>query len=81
MYTDKDSNLISDSKTYFLELGILMTHSYCRQSQQGSDTSPTKVCSLYIIKSFKEEVQWLQQQDITTPVGIDETVEKCKSFV
>ena len=32
-------------------------------------------------KPFKEEVEWLQYLDITTPLGIDKTVEWCKSFI
>ena len=32
-------------------------------------------------KSFKVEQEWLQQQDIITALGIDETIEWCNSFV
>ena len=32
-------------------------------------------------KSFKEELEWLQKQDIITPLGVDETAELCNSFV
>ena len=32
-------------------------------------------------KLFKDEFEWLQQQDIITHLGMDETVEWCNSFV
>ena len=32
-------------------------------------------------KTFKEELEWLQQQDIITPLGVDEIKEWCNSFV
>ena len=32
-------------------------------------------------KPFKEELKWLQEQDIITPLGVDETAEWCNSFV
>ena len=33
------------------------------------------------LKTFKEKLQRLQQQDIITPLGIDETAQWCNSFV
>ena len=39
------------------------------------------MCSLWLQKPFKEELEWLQQQDIITSLGMDETVEFCNSFV
>ena len=39
-------------------------------------------CIAYILQSpFKEELEELQQQDFVAPLGIDETVEWCNSFV
>ena len=39
-------------------------------------------CVAYVLqKPFKEELKQLQQQDIITPPGDDETVEWCNSFV
>ena len=32
-------------------------------------------------KPFKEELQELQRQDIIAPLGVDETVECCNSFI
>ena len=49
------------------------------------DSKPYKEplrCVAYALqKLFKEEVEWLQQEDIITPQGMDETVEWCNSFV
>ena len=39
-------------------------------------------CVAYVLqKPFEEELKWLQEQDITTPLGVDETAEWCNSFV
>ena len=40
-----------------------------------------KMCSLCTTKPFKEELEWLHQQDIITPLGMDETAEWCDYFV
>ena len=32
-------------------------------------------------KPFKEELKWLQEQDIITPIGVDEAAEWCNSFL
>ena len=37
--------------------------------------------SMHTAKPLKEELEWLQQQDIITLLGIDETAEWCNSFV
>ena len=39
------------------------------------------LCSISTTKPFKEELEKLKRQDIITPLGIDETVEWCNSFV
>ena len=39
------------------------------------------MCSLCPAKPFKEELQQLQQQDIITLLGLDETSKWCNSFV
>ena len=53
--------------------------------QAKPDSKPYQVpprCVDYALqKPFKEELEWLQQQDIMTPLGMDETVEWCNSFV
>ena len=42
---------------------------------------PHRHVAFALQKPFKEELERLQQQDIITPLGIDETGEWCKSFV
>ena len=55
-------------------------------SLQGKpDSKPYQVpprCVAYVLwKPFKEELEWLKQQDIITPPGVGETAESCYSFV
>ena len=39
-------------------------------------------CVAYVLqKPFKDELDWLQNLDIITPLGIDKTAEWCNSFV
>ena len=39
-------------------------------------------CVAYALqKTFKVELEKLQRQDIITPLGVDETVERCNSFI
>ena len=39
-------------------------------------------CVVYLLqKLFKEELECLQKMDIITPLGVDEMVEWCNSFV
>ena len=39
-------------------------------------------CVTYVLqKPFKYKLDWLQKLDISTPLGIEETVEWCNSFV
>ena len=39
-------------------------------------------CVAYVLqKPFKDELDWLQQMDIITPLGVDETLEWCNRFV
>ena len=42
---------------------------------------PPRCIACALQKPFKEELEWLQQHDIITPLGVDETVEGCDSFV
>ena len=53
--------------------------------QVKQDSKPYWVpqrCIAYILQQlFKEELEHLQQQDIITQLGIDETAEWCNSFV
>ena len=53
--------------------------------QVKPDGKPYKVlprCVANVLqKPFKEELEWLQQQDIITPLGVDETAEWYNSFV
>ena len=32
-------------------------------------------------KPFEKELKWIQEQDIITPLGVDETAEWCNNFV
>ena len=43
--------------------------------------APPKCVAYALWKSFKKESEWLQEQDIITPLGMDETAERCNSFV
>ena len=39
-------------------------------------------CMAYALqKPFKEELKWLQELDIITPLGVDKMAEWCNSFV
>ena len=42
---------------------------------------PPRHVAYALQKPFKEELEWLQKMDIITPLGVDETVEWCNSFV
>ena len=42
---------------------------------------PLRCVAYALQKPFKEELDWLQRMDIITPLGIDKTMEWCKSFV
>ena len=50
------------------------------KTRQQTIQGAPKMCSSCATKAFKEELEWLQQQDIITPLGIDETVEWYNSF-
>ena len=53
--------------------------------QLKPDSNPYQVLLRHVAyalqKPFKDELDWLQKLDIITPLGIDETVEWCNSFV
>ena len=42
---------------------------------------PCRHVAYVLQKPFKEELECLQEMDIITPIGVDETVEWCNSFV
>ena len=43
--------------------------------------APPRHVAYALQKAFKDELDWLQKLDIITPLGMDETVEWCNSFV
>ena len=43
--------------------------------------APPRHVAYALQKLFKDELDWLQKLDIITPLGVDETVEWCNSFV
>ena len=43
--------------------------------------APPRHVAYVLQKTFKEELRCLQEMDIITPLGIDETLEWCNSFV
>ena len=43
--------------------------------------APPRHVAYALQKTLKDELDWLQKLDIITPLGIDETVEWCNSFV
>ena len=43
--------------------------------------APLRLVAYVLQKPFKQELEWFQQQDIIRPLGMDETVEWCYSFV
>ena len=43
--------------------------------------APPRHVAYMLQKLFKEELDWLQKMDIITPLGVNETVEWCNSFV
>ena len=43
--------------------------------------APLRCVAYALQKPFKDELDWLQKLDIITPLGVDETVEWCNSFV
>ena len=42
---------------------------------------PPRHMAYALQKPFKEELEWLQEQIIIIPLGVDETAEWCNSFV
>ena len=74
--------LQKDFKDVFTEIGCFDgTFSL----QVTLDNQPYQVLPRHVVyalkKPFKEELEWLQQQDIITLCGVDETVEWCSNFV
>ena len=58
------------------ELGVLMTHSQGRQKQDSkSCQAPMRHVAYRLQKPFSEKIGQLEQQDIITQTGVDETVE------
>ena len=53
--------------------------------QLKPDSKPYQVPSRHVAyvlqKPIKEELEHLQEMDIITPLGVDETAEWCNSFV
>ena len=53
--------------------------------QLKPDSKPYQVPPRHVAyalqKLFKEELEWLQEQDIIAPLGVDEMAEWCNSFV
>ena len=43
--------------------------------------APPRHVTYVLQELFKEELRQLQEMDIITPLGVDETLEWCKSFV
>ena len=43
--------------------------------------APPRHVAYALQKSFKEELKWLQELDVITPLGVDEMAEWCNSFV
>ena len=63
---------------YLMALGALQAHFLCSSSLIAN--SPRHV-AYALQKLFKEELDQLQKMDIITPLGVDETVQWCNSFV
>ena len=42
---------------------------------------PPRHVAYVLQKLFKDEQDWLQKMDIITPLGVDETVDWCNSFI
>ena len=53
--------------------------------QLKPDSKPYQAPPRHVVyalqKLFKEELDWLQKMDLITPLGVNETVEWCNSFV
>ena len=65
---------------YLMELGALMKHFHYRSNHIASHTRHPETHSICTAKPFKEELKWLQQQGIITPLGVDETLELCQEL-
>ena len=62
-------------------LGVLIAHSQYRQGWIENHTRHPRYITDVLQKLFKEELEWLQQLNIITPLGMDDTAEWCNSFV
>ena len=62
---------------------ILFDGTFSFKDKQDSklDHVPPRHVTYALQKQFKEELKWLQQQDIITDVEMDETAEWCNGFI
>ena len=60
---------------YLLVQGVLMECFHCRYSPSKPYQVPPGCIAYELQKLFKEKLERLQQQDIITPLGIDEMAE------
>ena len=64
----------------FTGIGCLKAHSHCRLKKTAKPQAPQRCIANALQKPFKEKLV-TTAQDIITPLGEDETVEWCNSFV
>ena len=65
-----------------MELGALKAHSLWQLKPDSKPyQAPPRHVTYTLQKPFKEELECMQKIDIITPLGVDETVEWCNSFV
>ena len=59
---------------------VLMACFHCRLKQTANLAEPPRCVTYALQKLLKEELEWLYQQDIIIPIGIDKTAEWCNCF-
>ena len=59
-----------------MELGASKAHVYLQLKPDSKPyQAPPRHVAYALQKPFKEELDWLQKMDITTPLGVNETME------
>ena len=75
------SSYKESSKMYSMVSEALMVHFHYRLNQIANHTRHPGCVAYALQKSFKEELQHLQQQGIIAPLGIDKIAEWCNNFI
>ena len=64
-----------------MELGDLMAHFVVDKTRRQTIPDTPDTCGIHTSKPFEKELKWLQEQDLITPLAVNETAEWCNSLV